>query len=60
MTAPLDFALGEMADAIRDTTARFAAAEIAPRAAAIDATNEFPRDLWTGMGALGLHCITVD
>jgi len=55
----LDFALGEAADAIRDTTARFAADKIAPRAAEIDATNSFPRELWPQMGALGLHGITV-
>ena len=60
MTAALDFALGDMADAIRETTARFAADRIAPMAAQIDATNEFPRSLWTEMGALGLHGITVD
>jgi isovaleryl-CoA dehydrogenase len=56
----LDFALGETADAIRETTARFAAAEIAPLAAEIDATNTFPRQLWAPMGALGLHGITVE
>jgi isovaleryl-CoA dehydrogenase len=56
----MDFGLGETADAIRDTTARFAADRIAPRAAEIDASNEFPRDLWPEMGALGLHGITVD
>jgi len=56
----LDFALGETADAIRDTTARFAADRIAPLAAGIDATNTFPRDLWVPMGALGLHGITVE
>jgi isovaleryl-CoA dehydrogenase len=43
-----------------ETTARFAAEKIAPRAAAIDATNTFPRDLWPQMGALGLHGITVE
>ena len=53
-TAPsLDFALGETADAIRDTTARFAADHIAPLAAEIDRTNEFPRQLWKPMGELG-------
>jgi isovaleryl-CoA dehydrogenase len=56
----MDFALGETADAIRDTTARFAADKIAPRAAQIDETNEFPRDLWVLMGDLGLHGITVE
>jgi isovaleryl-CoA dehydrogenase len=56
----LDFALGETADAIRETTARFAAAEIAPLAARIDQENAFPRQLWEPMGALGLHGITVE
>jgi len=56
----MDFALGETADAIRDTTARFAADHIAPNAAAIDQTNIFPRQLWPQMGALGLHGITVE
>ena len=56
----LDFALGETADAIRETTARFAADAIAPLAAEIDATNTFPRQLWPQMGALGLHGITVE
>ena len=56
----MDFGLGETADAIRDATARFAVAEIAPRAAEIDASNSFPRDLWPAMGALGLHGITVE
>ncbi len=56
----MDFALGETADAIRDTTARFAADRIAPIAAKIDETNEFPRDLWVPMGDLGLHGITVE
>jgi isovaleryl-CoA dehydrogenase len=55
----LDFALGEMADAIRDTTQRFAADRIAPIAAAIDADDRFPIELWPEMGALGLHGITV-
>jgi len=56
----MDFGLGETADAIRQTTARFAADKIAPRAARIDADNAFPRDLWPQMGALGLHGITVE
>ena len=58
--ASLDFALGETADAIRDSTARFAADRIAPMAAQIDATNTFPRELWAPMGELGLHGITVE
>ncbi|RYF88766.1 MAG: isovaleryl-CoA dehydrogenase, partial [Caulobacteraceae bacterium] len=56
----MDFALGETADAIRETTARFAADRIAPMAAQIDADNHFPRELWPEMGELGLHGITVE
>ncbi len=55
----MDFALGETADAIRDTTARYAADRIAPMAAGIDESNSFPRELWPEMGELGLHGITV-
>jgi isovaleryl-CoA dehydrogenase len=56
----LEFGLGESADMIRDTTAKFAADQIAPRAAEIDQTNTFPRDLWPRMGELGLHGVTVE
>lgn len=56
---PFNFDLGETADAIRDTVHAFAQDKIAPRAQEIDATNQFPRDLWPQMGALGLHGITV-
>ncbi|MBK1868355.1 isovaleryl-CoA dehydrogenase [Taklimakanibacter albus] len=56
----LDFDLGETAEMIRDTVSVFAQAEIAPRAAEIDKSNEFPRDLWPRMGELGLHGITVE
>jgi isovaleryl-CoA dehydrogenase len=56
----LEFGLGETADAIRDTTARFAADRIAPIAAEIDETNTFPRSLWPQMGELGLHGVTVE
>jgi isovaleryl-CoA dehydrogenase len=56
----LEFGLGEAADMIRDTTARFAADRIAPLAAEIDATNTFPRELWPQMGELGLHGVTVE
>jgi isovaleryl-CoA dehydrogenase len=55
-----DFALGETADMIRETTRRFASEQIAPLAVRIDADDWFPRDLWPAMGALGLHGITVD
>ena len=55
----LDFALGEDIDALQETVRRFAQEEIAPRAAEIDSSNEFPNDLWQKMGELGLHGITV-
>ena len=61
MTPDFDFALGEAADMIRDSTQRFAAEKIAPLAQKIDADDWFPRDeLWTAMGDLGLHGITVE
>jgi isovaleryl-CoA dehydrogenase len=60
MSAQMDFCLGETADMLRDTTRRFAADRIAPLAADIDASNNFPRHLWPEMGTLGLHGITVE
>ncbi|MBX3458275.1 MAG: isovaleryl-CoA dehydrogenase [Candidatus Paracaedibacteraceae bacterium] len=54
-----DFDLGEIASSVRDMVRQFAAERIAPRAAAIDETNEFPRDLWPELGQLGLLGITV-
>lgn len=60
-TPDFEFTLGETADMIRDTTARFADEQIAPLAAKADAQDWFPRDeLWTQMGDLGLHGITVE
>ena len=56
----LDFALGETIATLRDTVSRFAAREIAPRAAGIDRSNEFPGDLWRSLGALGVLGITVE
>ena len=56
----LDFGLGDDVDMLRDTARGFAQERIAPRAAEIDRTNTFPRDLWPQMGALGLHGITVE
>ena len=56
----LDFDLGAEIDQLRDTVRAFADDEIAPLAAEIDRTDKFPRQLWTKMGALGLHGITVE
>jgi isovaleryl-CoA dehydrogenase len=56
----LDFALGTELDALRETVHAFASAKIAPRAAEIDRSDNFPIDLWPTMGALGLHGITVE
>jgi isovaleryl-CoA dehydrogenase len=55
-----DFGLGEDADMLRKTVADFAQDRIAPRADEIDRSNQFPRDLWPEMGALGLHGVTVE
>ena len=55
-----DFGLGETMDMLRATVRTFAAREIAPIAAAVDANNEFPRELWPRLGDLGLLGITVD
>lgn len=60
MEATLDFALGETADMIRESTRRFAADRIAPLAAKVDGEDWFPRELWPAMGELGLHGITVE
>ena len=55
----LDFGLGDDIDMLRDSVRAFAQEKIAPRAAEIDAKDEFPIDLWPAMGELGLHGITV-
>ena len=57
---PFDFDLGETADMLRDSVSAFTANAIAPRAAEIDRSNEFPRDLWPRLGDLGLLGITVE
>ena len=54
----LNFDLGEDIDALRDAVAAFAQAEIAPRAAEIDRSDQFPMDLWRKMGELGVLGIT--
>ena len=56
----LNFDLGESADMLRDSVRSFAANEIAPRAAEIDRTNEFPNELWRKMGDLGILGVTVE
>jgi len=56
----LNFDLGETADMLRSSVQSFADDEIAPRAAAIDESNEFPVDLWSKMGDLGVLGITVE
>jgi isovaleryl-CoA dehydrogenase len=58
--AGFDFGLGPDVDMLRKSVHDFAQDRIAPRAAAIDRDNTFPRDLWPEMGALGLHGITVE
>jgi isovaleryl-CoA dehydrogenase len=60
MPIGLQFELGETIDILRESVAGFCAREIAPRAAAIDRSNEFPRDLWPQLGRLGLLGLTVE
>ena len=55
----LDFGLGDDIEALRDTVRDFAQAEIAPRAAEIDRSDQFPMDLWRKLGALGVLGVTV-
>jgi isovaleryl-CoA dehydrogenase len=56
----LNFDLGETADMLRAQVESFAQDEIAPRAAEIDRSNDFPADLWRKMGDLGVLGITVE
>jgi isovaleryl-CoA dehydrogenase len=58
--AGFDFGLGPDVEMLRKTVNNFAQDRIAPRADEIDRKNEFPRELWPEMGALGLHGITVE
>ena len=59
-TNTLNFGLGEDIEALRDLTRRFAQDKIAPLAAEIDTSNEFPPHLWPELGALGLLGMTAD
>ena len=56
----LNFNLGETAEMLRESVHDFAQAEIAPLAAEIDRTNEFPAHLWCKCGDMGLLGITVE
>jgi isovaleryl-CoA dehydrogenase len=58
-TPDFDFGLGEEAEMIRETVARFADEQVAPLAEQVDREDKFPRELWPAMGELGLHGITV-
>lgn len=60
MLTVFNFGLGETIDMLRDSVAAFTADAITPRAAEIDRSNEFPRDLWPKLGELGLLGVTVE
>ena len=55
----LNFGLGEDIDMLRDAVYQFCQSELAPRAAQIDASNEFPMDMWKKLGDMGLLGLTV-
>ncbi|MER9880525.1 MULTISPECIES: isovaleryl-CoA dehydrogenase [unclassified Mesorhizobium] len=59
-THTLNFGLDEDIEALRDLVRRFAQEKIAPIAAEIDRSNEFPAHLWAELGGLGLLGITAD
>ena len=54
----MKFDLGEDVNALQEMVHRWAQERVKPMAAQIDATNEFPAELWTEMGELGLLGIT--
>lgn len=55
-----NFQLDDSLNLLRETVQQFVKTEIAPIAAEVDASNQFPRQLWPKLGALGLLGITVD
>ena len=55
----MNFNLGETLNQLRDMVYKFSQQEIAPRAAEIDSSNQFPMDLWRKLGDLGLLGMTV-
>jgi isovaleryl-CoA dehydrogenase len=59
-THALNFGLDEDVAALRDLVQRFAQEKIAPLAAEVDRSNEFPTHLWQEIGALGLLGVTAD
>ena len=59
-TSAMRFGLGEEIEALRESVQKFAQTRIAPRAAAIDRDNSFPKELWLELGGLGLLGITAD
>ena len=59
MYTGMNFGFDDTLNQLRDTVRQFAQAEIAPRAAEIDSSNQFPMDLWRKMGDLGVLGITV-
>ena len=56
----LNFGLDPELEEMREMIARWVDDKLAPRAAEIDETNKFPRDLWPALGELGLLGITAD
>jgi len=60
MIPSLNFGHGETIELLRASVRAFADQELAPRAAEIDRSNQFPPDMWKKMGDLGLLGITVD
>ena len=55
---PSLFAFDDTLEMLRDSVRSFAQAEIAPRAAEIDRTDQFPMELWRKLGDLGVLGIT--